>query len=236
MWNIAICDSDKKFAEKFGEQVVRFYREKNLEVELKYFEDGNDFSEATEYPANLIFLNTRLADVDGYSLAAQLRRSRPNVFLVFLSDYDEDVYKAFSYRPFQYIRKAKWSEELVKVLQELWYEEHQKSAIRIQRKRGDLMIPVENIIYMESKGHYIHIHCNTEDYQVRDKLSNYEDRLKSLYFVHTSKSFLINCAYIESIGVAVRLKNGKEMTCSKSRRQEAEKILQKYLEEIVYFI
>ena len=75
MWNIAICDSDKKFAEKFGEQVVRFYREKNLEVELKYFEDGNHFSEATEYPANLIFLNTRLSDVNGYSLAAQLRRS-----------------------------------------------------------------------------------------------------------------------------------------------------------------
>lgn len=236
MWNIAICDSDKKFAKQFGEQVVRFYKEKNLEVELKYFENGKDFSKVTEYPVNLIFLNTRLSDVNGYSLAAQLRRSRPNVFLVFLSDYDEDVYEAFSYRPFQYIRKAEWSEELVKVLQELWYEEHQKSAIRIQRKRGDLMIPVENIIYMESKGHYIHIHCNTEDYQVRDKLSNYEDRLKSLYFVHTSKSFLINCAYIESIGVAVRLKNGKEMTCSKSRRQEAEKILQKYLEEIVYFI
>lgn len=233
MWRVAVCDSDAAFARNFGERIQRFYQEKEFEVELKCYSTGAEFVEDTEEP-RLIFINTRMSDMKGYVLAEMLAAKKSRVLLVFLSDHDEDVFDAFRYHPFRYVRKARWEDEIGNVMEELWKEEHRDRSLLIRRRRGDILIPLDNIVYMESRGHYVHIHCVDHVYQIREKLSTYEEMLQGRYFVHPSKSFLVNCAHIESLGTSLRLKTGEELNCSKSRKRAAEQLHQRYLEEIAH--
>lgn len=233
MWHIAICDSDAEFSSVFGNVVEKFFQEKGFDVVLKWYSTGGEFALETE-EANLVFINTRLSDMRGYVLAEMLAVHKSRALLVFLSDCDEDVFDAFRYHPFRYMRKSKWRSEIGDILEALWQEEHRNRSILIRRKRGNLLIPLDNIIYMESRGHYVHIHCVDHVYQIREKLTFYEELLRGRYFVHPSKSFLVNCAHIESLGAAVQLKTGEQLNCSKSRKHAAEQLHQQYLEEIAH--
>lgn len=234
MWSIAICDSNAEFACRFGARIESFYKEKDFEVELKWYPTGEMFVEDSKEPVNLAFINTRLEDMKGYALAEMLIARKSRVLLVFLSDYDEDVFEAFRYRPFRYIRKALWEDEVGEMLNVLWREEHRDRSILIRRNRGDILIRLDDIVYLESRGHYVHIHCVDRVYQIREKLSVYDEMLRGRYFIHPTKSFLVNCAYIESFGTAVQLKNGEQVNCSKSRKRAAEQLHQQYLEEIAH--
>lgn len=233
MWNIALCDSDAAFSRNFGEVVQRYFQEKEFEVKLKWYSTGAEFVDDKE-EAKLVFINTRLSDMKGYALAEMMAAGKSRALLIFLSDYDEDVFEAFRYHPFRYVRKSKWEDEIGGVLDALWLEEHRDRSLLIRRKRGDILIPLDNIVYMESRGHYVHIHCIDGVYQIREKLSVYKEMLQGRYFVHPSKSFLVNCAHIESFGTAVQLKTGEQLNCSKSRKRAAEQLHQRYLEEIAH--
>lgn len=234
MWNIIICDSDATFSRRFGEVVQEFYRQKDFEVNLKWYPTGAAFAEESEGHVNLAFINTRLDDMKGYSLAEMMIANKSRALLIFLSDHDEDVFEAFRYRPFRYMRKALWETETGGMLDDLWREEHRDRSILIRRNRGDIVIRLDDIIYMESRGHYVHIHCIDRVYQIREKLSVYKEMLRGRYFIHPAKSFLVNCVHIESFGTAVQLKNGEQLNCSKSRKHAAEQLHQQYLEEIAH--
>ena len=67
MWEIVICDSDKSFASKLENHVRNFYQDRKLETNVRIYTEGASFCrDLDDRKMDLIFLNTRLADVHGY--------------------------------------------------------------------------------------------------------------------------------------------------------------------------
>ena len=89
MWEIVLCDSDKSFASKLEDHVRNFYQDRKLETNVRIYTEGASFCrDLDDRKMDLIFLNTRLADVHGYELAREIRNreEKKETSLIFLSD------------------------------------------------------------------------------------------------------------------------------------------------------
>lgn len=237
MWEIAICDSDEAFAKEFGEPIRKFYEERGFKINIKWYSKGAEFTESVDKPIHLVFMNTRLSDMKGFALAEMLRVRKPKAQLIFLSDNDEDVFEAFRYHPLRFIRKAVWREEMQNILEELWRVEHTGRHICLKKHRKDIIIRLEDLVYLESKGHYVYFHCADHNcYHTREKLSFYKEMLQGRYFIQPTQSFLVNCAYVESLGTTVTLRTGERFNCSCTRKAEIGRIYQKYVDEIAHYL
>lgn len=238
MWNIAIVDSDARFAARLKEQVESFYTKHNFDTNIQVYTRGSQAKEMCDFPWNLLFINTRLSDMNGYvlteSLLANQRRipDKKRIRVIFLSDYNTDVFSAFRHQPFRYIRKKNWQKELAEALSSLWKAEHEGHCLLLRQNRRIKAIPIDEILYLESVGHYVEVHCSDQIHQTRDKLSHFEEQLTNLYFLHPTKSFLVNSASIASFDNALHLKNGEIISCSKTRFRETIDLYEKYIREM----
>lgn len=81
------------------------------------------------------------------------------------------------------------AEEIEKIQSKLNIESKSEIAIRSNRKQ--VLLPLNEILYIESLGDYIQVHTATETYITKEKISSLNDRLPKS-FVRTHRSFIVN--------------------------------------------
>lgn len=237
MWDVVICDSDEFFVHFLRKRIEEFYEERDFEVKVRSYSNGHRFMDALEKedePMDLIFLNTKLSDMSGFVVAELIRLAdeRKRGVLIFLGEDGTDVFQSFLYQPFWYIKKNEWFKELDKALQQLWKIDLRERSLRVRNNRVSSYVRVAEIVFIESDGHYLRFHCVDGDYRFRSSMKYYEERLMCYYFVHPSKSYLINCAYVDRFEDKVIMKDGSMIPCSKSKKAEAQKMRERYVHEI----
>ena len=85
--------------------------------EVEWMSEGNsalDRIEGREYQPDLCILDTDIAGLDSYNLAREIRRTKPNLAIMFISSQTEvnEIEKVFSCGADDYIRKPFHFEEL----------------------------------------------------------------------------------------------------------------------------
>lgn len=233
MWNIVICDQDELYAQHLAKALSEFYETRSFETNIRIFLDGNTMVDSPNEDLDLILLNTRPGGgrMD-YVLAKQIQANHPKAQIIFMSDYDDDIFEAIKYHPFCYIRKMHWRRELIAALENLWETIHKGHFLQIKLKRRIVAIMIDDIMYLESSGHYVVFHCTRETYRTREKLPYFIEKLKGMYFVQPSKSFLVNCDYVDKCTDKFILKNGEEIVCTKTRYRATIDFYKKYVREM----
>jgi DNA-binding LytR/AlgR family response regulator len=217
------------------ETLHNFYEERGMEIQIRIYPDGYSLIPDVDTPMDLILLDTRLSDLNGYIIAELLRtrRSKRDSLIVFLGDPKSDVYEAFSYLPFGYIRKDHWAEESGALLARLWRYDHRERSVEVVYQRKRKRVRVSSIMYIEGQGHSLTVFCTQgENYRFRGRMAEYEALLDGYYFVRSAKSFLVNCAYVRGITNRVELKNGCEIPCSKSCTAQTRQMWDRYMQEM----
>jgi DNA-binding LytR/AlgR family response regulator len=186
---------------------------------------------------DLILLSTRLSDINGYAIAELIgtRWSKRESKLIFLGEEGSDVLAAFAYQPFGYIPKNQWDARAENVLWRLWRCDHRERSVEVLYQKKKKYVRVSNIMYIEVQGHSLTVWCERgECYRFTGRLSEYEKLLEGYYFVRSSKSFLVNCAYVHGITDMVRLKNGCEIPCSRSYSSGIRQMWDRYMREMAH--
>ncbi len=98
--------------------------------------------------------------------------------------------------------------------------------------RGQMQIvPVVRIDYITASGHYAELHVGEDTHLIRERMQTLEERLDPRMFFRIHRSAIVRLDRIESLlhGVggdyAVRLKDGRRLKVSRSRREELEQRL-----------
>jgi DNA-binding LytR/AlgR family response regulator len=219
MWEIAICESDLEFVEQIEQKLNEFYKVNKKEIRIKKFADGCSLIDCINNPMDLIFLSTRLRDVDGYSIAELIcsRYSKKGSYIVFLGRDDSDVATAFLFQPFGFITKDRWYEEADVVLTRLWQHDHRKRSVEITTCKARTQVRISDIMYIEIRKKTLMFCCTKgKSYCFTAQIRDYEMLEDGYYFVHSTKSFLVNCAYVKGIKGMVYLKDGTILPCSDS--------------------
>lgn len=96
-----------------------------------------------------------------------------------------------------------------------------QGRISAQKDGQSIEIPVIDIFYAESVDNRVFIYTSKESYEIRLKLYELEEMLKTKSFLRVQKSMLINLMKIKSIKPALSgrytalLKNGEEIVISR---------------------
>ena len=96
------------------------------------------------------------------------------------------------------MRKMRSEQELEKLLCRLWAIKHAGRSITVRHQRSHKLIRIQDIMYLESQGHYLSIHCaDGENYRFRGRMAVYEEMLQGWIFLYIRrKSYLIKlCLY-----------------------------------------
>ena len=230
---IVICDDDVIFLELLAEKIKAELDTQEIAGRLKKYSDGRELINRISSEDDLYFLDIDMPKVSGMELAEAVIKRNPKAAFIFASNHEEMVFDAIRYTPLRFIRKARVAEELPEALAAWRAKTKQQSkTIGLLTREGEVCVLLENIVYIESKGHYLQVFCRDTSYEMRGKISDYEKLLKEDGFVRVNISHIVNCRHIKALRTRqVLLDAGMEINIGGKRYAEVRHAYMEYVRE-----
>ena len=199
---VAILDNDATFGECLRDKVIFLAQKQELNVSISTFQNPIEL-EKSRLLFDLLFLETAFegAESDGI---AWVKRQMPlgrYKYLIYVSAWGWEVFRAIETAPIAFVRKYRLDDDLKKaigIFKEKLHAWPNFVAIQEGTKRH-FCIP-EELLYLNSKGHYVDIvHRSGEKNVIRGKLNDIEHALREYGFLRVHISYLINVRYISKI-------------------------------------
>lgn len=223
-----ICEDQLPELQYIEGQLRRAFAEQKLPVEFRSYTSGADFLRAVEQirqPFDLFFLDIEMPGINGIALCRQLRTRYPESLVVFISNREEMVFQTMVVRPFRFIRKSHFREELPEMI---------RSAVRELRRReapdlcvqalhsDDLYIwKINEIISVEAQGKYCLVHTTRGDTTLQYRMKDFEAALAEHGFLKPHRSFLVNYQFISHIRRSeILLEDGSTVPISRGKTAE----------------
>lgn len=204
MIRIAIVDDEKEEIIKIKTIVEKFFQSNNIEYQMKEFYSGEDLLDYSE-SFDLIFLDIQMNGIDGIETAMKIRSNDKKVKLFYITNYAEEMSRAFSVYAFAFIEKPINRNELNQNLQRFleYYNEDasiQRKMISLKSAQGDITVCVQDIIYLEYIGNRkINIFISNDKKVIYGSMKEIFQTLSPYDFIQTHESFIVNEARIHSV-------------------------------------
>lgn len=191
--------------------------------EIQIIEIFNDPIEAILYlqkdqQPDIVFLDVEMGIMTGFDLLNKLKSVSFEV--VFVTAHDNYAVKAFEYCAIDYLVKPVMKHRLIEAVEKIKKKReyqtpntlnvnllqnslqaiHQQlPTIPIPTNDGLELIRVDEIVYIEADGNYVHIYMKNpkEKYYVSKSLKEIEALLSGRNFLRTHHSFIVNPLYIK---------------------------------------
>lgn len=143
-----------------------------------HYESGDAFLQA--FPSKnhqVVFLDICMEGTNGIETARILRRTDPDLLLVFVTSSPEYVWDAFPVHPFDYLLKPYREEKLFQLADELrrvLFRAEPELEVRIARQQVHL--PLRKIQYAMAQNHYVRIVSDDGGYLIQSSYSFVDGR------------------------------------------------------------
>ncbi len=247
MIKISICDDSPVYLEKLRDKITSIMESCRVRCSVSLFPSGKEFlKQHTEIPFDVVFLDIKMPDMDGFKVAERIRKTSENTVIIFVTTEDSMVYDSFSFQPFDFIPKIppiklnpKEGEDFISARIEKTIKRLLHRLLAIEKIGIDLpyneqiYIPIRNILFVKTAGNYVEYSIKgREPIKVRRKLDEAMYELDSNLFVRLHKSYGVNMDFIKKIDfseLTALLKDDSLLTISRSRKKEAEAAYIEYL-------
>ena len=219
MIKTAICDDENFFVDELHTQIKDFFFKKRMEFQITEYLSGKALTEhANDH--DLIFLDVKMQDQDGFKTAEILRKKGFSGQIIFVTVMRNDMYKAFEYGAFDY---------LVKPLSKVSFEHTMERFLRtlnsggkqlmITHKNEQHIINLSKILYCEVINRKINLHLDSGNIvEYYGKISELEQKLGDDFF-KSHRSYLVNLKYITSCNSnEITLSSGEKLPLSRGRK------------------
>ena len=107
MIRVGICDDEPTFLEKLTEYIYDQFMQHGEDVCTDKFTSGSEFLDAHKSePFDVVFLDIRMSDINGFDIALKIRSLSDNVYIIFITTENALVYESFCFQPFDFIPKV----------------------------------------------------------------------------------------------------------------------------------
>lgn len=215
---IAVCEDEKNIGEKLAEYINGFMKSTYFEFSIDIFLTGEHFLRSSEY-YDLLFLDCELPDINGLTLAKELRERDIETEIIFVTAYDAYVYDSFEVRPFRYLLKPIDENTISKVLASFISACEKERCISIPTSRKNSVVNLNDIVYIESDGKYSIVRLvNNDSYKSIKSISDFNTEIETgcQSFFRTHRRYLVNMKYISEIhGNIIIFANGERAEISR---------------------
>lgn len=199
-----------------------------IKYNIDIYTDGNRLLEDNKSKFfHVLFLDIEMPIISGIEVANELRKINSHIAIVFITNRDDLVFQSIQYKPFRFIRKSLFLEELPETVYALihhFYNENEYYTF--ETKTSLTKIKVVNIIYIESRKHFLYVYCRDSEQCVRGTMNLFEEIFEPKGFIRIHSGYLVNFKYIYSINkTEVLLDNQERLPISRHRLAEVKKKL-----------
>ena len=172
--------------------VISRFCERKGGIDLRTFSEPNiGLAEIVRQSPDIVFLDIEMGDVSGIELAAKLP---PSTCLIFttahaqyaLSGFELDAVD-FLHKPYSFDRFERAVDKAMRML-----EDRNGSSLVVKQEYSNVVIPVDDIVYIEAMENYAIVHRFSGDRVVsRTNLKKICEMLPERQFVRIHKSFVV---------------------------------------------
>jgi DNA-binding LytR/AlgR family response regulator len=169
---IAVCDDEKIIREKLTDALYGFFG--RLDLTCKEYADGeellSDIKKGVRPEA--LFLDIEMPVLDGMSTAVKLRELDIDIPVIFLTSHTEMAMDGYEVSAFRFLGKPVDEDKLNKTLSDLKEKLVGGKHIVIRYDGEDIVVPVDDIVYIEAQNNSIRIVLSKREYTIRGKLAD----------------------------------------------------------------
>ena len=230
---IAIVDDNFKFMDEIEGLTRSFFAKKGENVQINKYSDGNELCKAVSKSEHydLFLLDVEMPEMDGMSLAEQLKEKQVGARIVFITSHEKYAFKSIKLRTYYYILKTEYKEELPGLLERI-YREDQENAAEYAIRDGHKLtrFKVKDIRYLTKDGKYSIFHCGEREASERLSLEEVHKRLPQEMFFFIGRGLIINAEHVVNLkGHAIEITGGEVFRISRFYYPSAMEVLTNYL-------
>ena len=195
---IAICDDEERYRVELKTILDKLLV--NAEYDIDTFDNGNRLTESFAAQAyDLVFLDIEMPAVDGITLAKRLRSVSEKVFIVFLTSHVEYAIEGYEVNALRYLTKPVDVEKLKEVIRYVQERQGSSRQIIIKEDGEELLIDINDVIYMESENQNVRIITSTGEHSIRYNIGDFEDQLRNDGFFRIHRGYLISLSKVKKL-------------------------------------
>ena len=235
----AVCDDDEIVCEAICNKINKILKKCGVYARTdKYVSPVALYKniESGERSYDALFLDIDMPRLDGISLGKSLQKLQKRPDIIFVSNREDKVFESFAVRPFGFVRKNNFSNDLVDTLLSYINMVIMKNAfIAVTTNNNSVVrkIKVADIVYIESFRYKQYVYmADEEQIECRMSMEEFEEKLGCYDIIRIYKSYLVNLKYVRRIerdSVLVHYKEGVTLSISRDKVKELKSSYLNYL-------
>lgn len=167
----------------------------------KYHSAEDAIKRITSDPVSILLLDIDMPEIDGFHVAEEIQKFHNDIIIIFVSAYEEFVFKSFQFHPIGFLRKNWMDKDLKQTITNAINRFFENNAfIMFKTIDGEKSIRLKDICFIECQKNYYIIHLNScHTYKCRGTLSSIENKLTKNGFFRIQKGIIVNMQYIDSL-------------------------------------
>lgn len=229
--HIGLLDDDSSSLKQLKEYIMRKTKEEHLNCEIDTFSESRIFLNRFTSSYDLLFLDIEMPGEDGLSVARRVRKSDPDVGIVFVTNMAQYALNGYEVNAIDFIVKPleyfSFSYKFSKALN--FCAKRQGKTFLMQREDEIFRVSLSEIYFLEKNRNYIVYHTNQGEFRKRGSLSEQETEFLQEGFTKCNSGCIVNLAYIDKVSQDTVWVAGIPLSVSRSRRKELMDDLINYL-------
>lgn len=197
MLKIALCDDDAVFLKELTGKIQELLRfeEKNAAIASFVNPTALTASVASGDRFDIFILDVEMPQIDGFKVAADLRKYQPNVALIFLTSHLQYAPEGYKVDALRFISKLNVDETLPEALQKALHtlEQQDQHSLLVQHYKNFSRVLYQNIIYVRKTARSVQIITSNQGV-IKDNRGIKElfDILNDPRFIFVDRSYFVN--------------------------------------------
>lgn len=236
MIRIAVVDDEKADLDYIENKIKQQLELRNMAYNCDSYTNALDaLNENMREPFHAIFLDIDMPQLSGLDMAEKINEVCAKTLIIFVTNHDELVYKAFRFKAIGFIRKGFFDEEADEMI-DIMLSEIQKNScvLKFIDSHSIIKINLSEIVYIKNDDHYVEFFFVDDKKEcIRQNLNNIRSQVEHYGFLQIHSRYLVNCKYVYSIEQKnIILTNGVQLPLSRNRSTEVKDKFQLYLRSI----
>lgn len=226
---ILICDDEQTYLDTLRIHVEEYMQNRHILYSMTALLDASQVDEEDVF--DLAFLDIQMPNIDGITLAKQLRQRNPKLALFFVTNYDEYQDDAMDLQAFRFFEKPFNIKRLYAGLDKaMEYIDGAYIDIYLSENGVQQRVIADDIIYVTRDGRRISIITSTREFSIAGKYDALCEKLPQLFFYPVHKSFFVNLHYVERYAYTeLLLTNGARIPVAPRKQSAFHKFWFEYL-------
>ena len=200
-------------------------KEDGISFSTEEYSSGRELLNNWRGSADIVLLDIRMGDPDGFETAKRLRSYSFDGIIIFITSLPQFALKSYEVRAFGFLPKpvtyGVFKNDIMQAIAEIKRKNPQQIIIKDKDRGIQRNLYTNEIVYVESNDHDITIITEKEMLNYSGTMNTLLASLAPYGFFRCHSSYIVNARYIDSIDKqSLLLRTGDTIPLSRTRKKE----------------